>query len=184
MYMLTVNNDTTVVTPDWIEALLEQVQRPEVAVAGGRLMYPNGQPQHEGIAVGNVRGGYLAANVDAGWMGRVIRNVTAVSGACQMVKTTVFDEVGGYDERIAVAYNDVDFCLRVREAGYLVVYTPHAELRHDESATRGDLDPHSDHQLFWERWGHPGGIRDPYLNPHLREINPLRIRLDPLPVER
>ncbi|MEO8899587.1 MAG: glycosyltransferase family 2 protein [Candidatus Dormibacter sp.] len=183
-YMLTVNNDTTVVTPDWIEALLEQAQRPEVGVVGSRLLYPDGRPQHEGIAVGNVRGGYIAANVDAGWMGRVIRNVTAVTGACQMVKTSVFDEVGGYDERIAVAYNDVDFCLRVRDAGYLVIYTPHAELRHHESATRGDLDPHSDHQLFWDRWGQAGGIRDPYLSPHLREINPLRIRLDPLPVER
>lgn len=183
-YMLTVNNDTVVISEDWIEALLEQVQRPEVAVAGGRLLYPNGNPQHEGIAVGNVRGGYMAANLDAGWLGRVIRNVTAVSGACQIVKTAVFDELGGYEERMGVAYNDVDFCLRAREAGYLVIYTPHAQLRHRESASRGPLDPYSDHELFWARWGRVGGIRDPYLSPHLRELHPLRIRLDPLPIER
>jgi GT2 family glycosyltransferase len=183
-YMLTLNNDVTVLSPDWIEALLEQAQRPEVAVSGGRLLYPNQRPQHEGIAVGNVRGNYMAANLDAGWMGRVIRNVTAVSGACQMVKTAVFDELGGYDERLEVAYNDVDFCLRVREAGYLVIYTPHAELRHHESATRGDLDPVADHERFWARWGRPGGIHDPYMSPHLRELNPPRIRLDPLPIER
>ena len=183
-YMLTLNNDITVISPDWIEALLEQAQRREVAVVGARLLYPNKRPQHEGIAVGNVRGGYLAANLDAGWMGRVIRNVTAVSGACQMVTTAVFDELGGYDETLAVAYNDVDFCLRARGAGYLVVYTPHAELCHHESASRGELDPPADHAIFWERWGRPGGIPDPYISPHLREINPLRIRLDPLPIER
>ena len=183
-YMITLNNDTLVISRDWMEALLEQAQRPEVAVVGGRLLYPSGRPQHEGIAVGNVRGGYMAANLDAGWMGRVIRNVTAVSGACQMIKTSVFDELGGYDEGLAVAYNDVDFCLRARAAGYLVIYTPHAELRHHESASRGDLDPLKDHVRFWNRWGREGGIPDPYMNPHLREMNPVRIRLDPLPIER
>lgn len=183
-YMITLNNDTAVISRDWVEALLEQAQRPEVAVVGGRLLYPNGRPQHEGIAVGNVRGGYMAANLDAGWMGRVIRNVTAVSGACQMVTTSVFDELGGYDEGLGVAYNDVDFCLRARAAGYLVIYTPHAELRHHESASRGSLDPVNDHELFWSRWGRLGGIHDPYMSPHLRDMNPVRIRLDPLPIER
>jgi GT2 family glycosyltransferase len=183
-YMITLNNDTTVMSADWMEALLEQAQRPEVAIVGGRLLYPNGRPQHEGIAVGNVRGGYMAANLDAGWMGRVIRNVTAVSGACQMIKTSVFDELGGYDEDLGVAYNDVDFCLRARAAGYLVIYTPHAELRHHESASRGGLDPVIDHELFWNRWGRLGGIYDPYISRHLRDLNPTRIRLDRLPIER
>ena len=116
-YLLTVNNDVTVVTPDWIEALLEQAQRPEVGVVGGRLLYPDGRVQHEGIGVGNIRGGYIAANLDAWWMGRVIRDVSAVTGACQMVKTAVFDEVGGYDETLQVGFNDVDFCLRVQQRG-------------------------------------------------------------------
>jgi O-antigen biosynthesis protein len=183
-YLLTLNNDVTVISPDWIEALLEQAQRPEVGVVGARLLYPNGRPQHEGIAVGNVRGGHMAANLDAGWMGRIIRDVSAVSGACQMVKTAVFDAVGGYDEALPVAYNDVDFCLRVRDAGHLIVYTPHAELGHRESASRGTLDPAEDHEYFWARWGVVGGIRDPYFSPHVRGLNPLDVRLDPLPGER
>jgi GT2 family glycosyltransferase len=183
-YLLTLNNDVTVITPDWIEALLEQAQCPEVGVVGARLLYPDGRPQHEGIAVGNVRGGHMAANLDAGWMGRIIRNVSAVTGACQMVKTSVFDEVEGYDEALQVAYNDVDFCLRVRDAGHLIVYTPHAELGHRESASRGILDPTADHDLFWARWGAVGGIHDPYLSPHVRSLNPLELRLDPLPGER
>jgi GT2 family glycosyltransferase/SAM-dependent methyltransferase len=184
-YMLTVNNDVTVISPDWIEALLEQVQRPEVGVAGGRLLYPDGRVQHEGIGLGNVRGGYIAANLDAWWMGRVIRNVSAVTGACQMVKVSVFDEVGGYDETLQVGFNDVDFCLRVHAAGYLIVYTPHAELSHPESASRGKaLDPAADYQLFWSRWGVEGGIHDPYLSPHIRNLNPLQLRLGRLPNDR
>jgi GT2 family glycosyltransferase len=184
-YMLTVNNDVTVVTPDWIEALLEQGQRAEVGVVGGRLLYPDGRVQHEGIGIGNVRGGYIAANLDAEWMGRIIRNVSAVTGACQLVKTAVFDEVGGYDETLQVGFNDVDFCLRVQKAGYLVVYTPHAELIHPESASRGKaLDPAADYELFWSRWGVDGGIHDPYLSRHLRDLNPLQLRLDRLPTDR
>ena len=161
-YMLTVNNDVTVISRDWIEALLEQVQRPEVGVAGGRLLYPDGRVQHEGIGLGNVRGGYIAANLDAWWMGRVIRDVSAVTGACQMVKVAVFDEVGGYDETLQVGFNDVDFCLRVHKAGYLIVYTPHAELSHPESASRGKaLDPEADYDLFWSRWGLRGASATP-----------------------
>jgi GT2 family glycosyltransferase len=184
-YMLTLNNDVTVITPDWIEALLEQVQRPEVGVAGGRLLYPDGRVQHEGIGIGNVRGGYIAANLDAWWMGRVIRDVSAVTGACQMVKTAVFDEVDGYDELLQVGFNDVDFCLRVRDRGYLVVYTPFAELIHPESASRGKaLDPVADYEIFWKRWGVEGGIHDPYLSPHVRDLNPLQLRLDRIPIDR
>jgi GT2 family glycosyltransferase len=183
-YMLTVNNDVTVISRDWIEALLEQVQRPEVGVAGGRLLYPDGRVQHEGIGLGNVRGGYIAANLDAWWMGRIIRDVSAVTGACQMIKLAVFDEVGGYDESLQVGFNDVDFCLRVHKAGYLIVYTPHAELSHPESASRGRaLDPVADYHIFWSRWGAEGGIHDPYLSPHVRDLNPLQLRLDRIPID-
>jgi GT2 family glycosyltransferase len=183
-YLLTVNNDVTVISPDWIEALLEQVQRPEVGVAGGRLLYEDGRPQHEGIGIGNIRGGTIAANLDAGWMGRVIRNVSAVTGACQMSKTSVFDDVGGYDERLEVGFNDVDYCLRVLDAGHLVIYTPYAELTHRESATRGTLDPVADYEFFWDRWGVDGGIPDRYLSPHVRSLNPLELRVDPTTSDR
>ncbi|MDQ2959915.1 MAG: glycosyltransferase family 2 protein [Candidatus Dormibacteraeota bacterium] len=176
-YILTVNNDVEVRSPDWIEAMLEQAQRPEVGVVGARLLYPDGRPQHEGIGVGNVGGASTAVNLDAGWLGSVIRDVSAVTGACQMTRLTVFDEVHGYDEKLHVGYNDVDFCLRVRRAGYRIVYTPHAELVHREGSTRGPLSPAADERLFYERWTAAGGLRDPYVNPHVRHLNPLSLRV-------
>lgn len=183
-YLLMLNNDIITTTPDWIEALLEHAQRAGVGAVGGRLIYPNGRTQHEGIGIGNICNASTAVNLDAGWMGRVVRNVGAVTGACQMVRTEVFDRVGGYDETLQVAYNDVDFCMRVREAGFVILYTPHAELRHWEGATRGKLHPLADQELFWERWGASGGLRDPYISPHLSCLNPLRLRLGPLPTDR
>jgi GT2 family glycosyltransferase len=179
-----INNDVLIKTPDWIEALLEHAQRPEVGAVGGRLVYPNGATQHEGIGLGNICKASTAVNLDAGWMGRVVREVSAVTGACQMVRTSVFDEVGGYDEALPLAYNDVDFCLRVRATGRLVVYTPHAELSHREGASRGRTHQPADEELFWRRWGQVGGIVDPYVSPHLRRLNPLELRVDPLPTDR
>jgi GT2 family glycosyltransferase len=176
-YILTVNNDVEVRSPDWIEAMLEQAQRPEVGVVGARLLFPDGRPQHEGIGVGNLGGASTAVNLDAGWLGSVIRDVSAVTGACQMTRLTVFDEVHGYDEQLHVGYNDVDFCLRVRRAGYRIVYTPHAELVHREGATRGPLSPAADERLFYERWVLEGGLRDPYVSPHIRHLNPLSLRV-------
>ncbi|MGH9060861.1 MAG: glycosyltransferase family 2 protein, partial [Acidimicrobiales bacterium] len=183
-YLLMLNNDVVTTTPGWIEALLEHAQRAEVGAVGARLVYPNGRTQHEGIGLGNICRASTAVNLDAGWMGRVVRDVSAVTGACQMVRTAVFDEVGGYDPTLPLAYNDVDFCLRVRATGRLVVYTPHAELRHREGASRGRLHHLTDEELFWRRWGREGGIRDPYVNPHLRSLNPLQLRLGPVPTDR
>jgi GT2 family glycosyltransferase len=183
-HILMLNNDITVVTPDWIEALLEQALRDEVGVVGGRLVYPDGRTQHEGIGVGNVGSAATAVNLDAGWMGRVVRDVSAVTGACQMVRASVYDQVGGYDETLPVAYNDVDFCLRVRATGRLVVYTPHAELCHRESASRGRFHPAADEERFYERWAEGGALRDPYISPHLRWLNPLEIRVGPVATDR
>ena len=176
-FLLTLNNDIVVRSPDWIEALLEQAQRPEVGVVGGRLLYPDGRTQHEGIGVGNLSDASTAINLDAGWLGGIIRDVSAVTGACQMSRLDVFDAVGGYDESLQVGYNDVDYCLRVRQLGYLVVYTPHAELMHHEGATRGPLSPAADERIFHDRWVRDGGLRDPYVSEHLLLLNPLRIRV-------
>jgi O-antigen biosynthesis protein len=183
-FLLMLNNDVVTTTPDWIEALLEHAQRPEVGAVGARLVYPGGAIQHEGIGLGNICEASTAVNLDAGWQGRIVRDVSAVTGACQMVPTSVFDEVGGYDEGLPVAYNDVDFCLRVRATGRLVVYTPHAELCHREGASRGRLHHDADEELFWMRWGQAGGIRDPYISPHLRGLHPLELRLGPLRTDR
>jgi GT2 family glycosyltransferase len=97
----------------------------------------------------------------------VVRNCSAVTGACMMVSRRVFDEVGGFDEQLKVAYNDVDLCLRIRKLGYTVVYTPMALLYHHESASRGRHNPPGDEALFLRRWGDLIKDGDPYYNPNL-----------------
>lgn len=177
-HVVLLNNDITVITPDWIEGLLEHSQRPEVGAVGCRLLYPGGRPQHEGIAVGV---GCPARNLDLReipQLGLAIRDVSAVTGACTMMRREVYAEVGGLDVTLRVAYNDVDLCLRLRQAGYRVIYTPVAELYHHESATRGRLHPEEDGLRFAIRWGHHNRLRDPCFNPHVSWLAPLRLRLD------
>ena len=174
--LIFLNNDTEVISPEWIEAMLEHGQRPEVAAVGARLVYPDGRVQHEGIIMGLGTGSAL--NVDhKGYfgLGECIRNFTAVTAACMLVRPAVFWEMGGFDERLRVAFNDVDFCLRAREKGYRIVYTPFAILNHHESATRGSLHPREDEKFFRERWGNPGEYRDPYYNPNLDIRHPFNI---------
>ncbi|HSP79521.1 MAG TPA: glycosyltransferase family 2 protein [Myxococcaceae bacterium] len=100
-------------------------------------------------------------------MPNVTRNYSAVTGACMMVRRSVFEELNGFDERLRVAFNDVDFCLRLRKRGYLVVYVPHARLYHFESATRGSLHPPEDDQYMRDRWERMLRGGDPYYNPNL-----------------
>ena len=95
-----------------------------------------------------------------------------------MTRSAVFSELGGFEKQLMVAFNDVDYCLRVRRAGYRVVYTPYAELFHYESASRGSLHPPADEAFFRERWGCPGEIVDPYYNPNLDLRRPFRVRVD------
>ncbi len=150
--LLFLNNDTEIISPDWIEALLEHAMRPEVGAVGGRLYFGDGRKQHEGILVGV--GGW-AGNIDHGgyWqLGDVVRNTSAVTGACTMMRPSVYWRVGGNDERLRVAYNDVDICLRIRQAGLQVVYTPYAELFHYESSTRSGYEHKEDGPLFGLRW--------------------------------
>jgi GT2 family glycosyltransferase len=158
------NNDTKVITPDWIEALLEHAMRPDVGAVGGRLYYADGRIQHEGILIGV---GSWAWNVDhRGYFerGDVIRDTSAVTGACTMMRSTVFARIGGNDERLRVAFNDVDLCLRVRQAGLRVVYTPYAELFHYEGATRKGWEYDDDGPSFGRRWRARESV-DPYYSP-------------------
>jgi GT2 family glycosyltransferase len=176
--LLFLNNDTTVITEDWMEALLEHAQRPEVGAVGGRLIYPDGRVQHEGIALGMLGG--VAANIAfGGWWGNgdIVRNCSAVTGACLMVRPSVFWEVGGNDERLRVAYNDVDLGLRIRQAGYENVYTPYCRLFHFEGASRKGAEPSQDEIFFGQRW-RPYEFVDQYYNPHLDPYRPFNIRLD------
>ncbi|MGI8685255.1 MAG: glycosyltransferase [Acidimicrobiales bacterium] len=174
--LLLLNNDTEVHTPDWIEALLEHAQRPDVGVVGPRLLYPSGRPQHEGI-ITRFAGG-IAGNVDHGgfWgLGDIVRNCTAVTGACMMLRPSVYWAVGGHDENLRIAFNDVDLCLRINQAGYDVVYTPYAELEHVEGGTRG-VHPHpEDNDAFNARWATEECV-DRFYSPNLCRRWPFRIR--------
>jgi GT2 family glycosyltransferase len=176
--LIFLNNDTEVISPEWIEAMLEQGQRSEVAAVGARLLYPDGRVQHEGIIMGLGTGSAL--NVDHGGyfgLGECVHNCSAVTGACMLTRPSLFRELGGFDERLRVAFNDVDFCLRARQEGYRIVYTPFAALYHYESASRGSLHPDEDEKLFRRRWGNPGEYRDPYYNPNLDLRRPFNIAL-------
>jgi len=140
------NDDIEVLSPDWLEELVAQAIRPDVGAVGARLWYPDGTLQHGGVIIG-IGGvaGHAHPRLPRGRRGYLCRGVlqqemSAVTGACLAVRRTVYDEVGGLDERLVVAFNDVDFCLRLRQAGYRNIWTPYAELVHHESATRGPED--------------------------------------------
>jgi GT2 family glycosyltransferase len=174
---LFLNNDTEVIAPDWIEAMVEHGQRPEVAAVGARLLYPDGRPQHEGIVIGlqgaaarNDHGGYFR-------LGETIRNCSAVSAACMLTRPEVFWDLGGFEERLAVAYNDVDFCLRAREKGYQIVYTPYALLYHEEGSSRGlgGTQAPEDEAFFRRRWKDQGDL---YYSPSFDIDRPYELSLE------
>lgn len=154
-YLLLLNNDVEVITPDWLEEMLGNCQRKEVGIVGVKLYYPDDTVQHAGIIVGI---GGIAGNIFVGLPRRytgyfhkasVQQDLSAVTAACMMVKRSVYEAVKGLDEKLQVAFNDVDFCLRVRKAGYLVVYNPYAELYHYESKTRGPEDTKEKARRFY-----------------------------------
>lgn len=176
--LLFLNSDVEGRRHGWLEAMVEHAQRPEVGAVGARLVYPDGRVQHAGVTLG--LGGFVAWHPflglppdDPGYLGLAVstRNVSAVTGACLLVRREVFDEVGGFDEDLAVCFNDVDFCLRLRRRGYEIVYTPFAELVHHESVGRGaGVDPGEVLEMF-RRW-EPLIRSDPYLNCNLDPLAP------------
>jgi len=179
-HLVLLNNDIELVTPDWIEGLLEHSQRDEVAAVGAKLYYPNNRIQHAGLGIGlGGAAGHLHKNFRAdspGYFNRlnVIQNVSAVTGAMMMVAADKYRKLGGFDEeQFSVAYNDVDFCLRAREAGYLHVFTPFVEAYHHESLSRGYEDSAAKQQRFQRetenlraRHGEILERGDPYYNPN------------------
>jgi len=181
-YLLFLNNDTEVLTPDWIEAMVEQAQRPSIGAVGPLLLYPDDTVQHAGVVlgIGGVAGhshkGYQAHHL--GYYNHLItvNNYSAVTGACLMCRRDVFEEVGGLDEELAVAFNDVDFCLKLVRQGYRNIYLPHVVLYHYESKSRGYEDtPEKERRfkreskLMKQRWGNLLK-NDPCYNPHLSRI--------------
>ena len=179
-YLLFLNNDTEVITPEWIEELLMYARRRDVGVVGAMLYYPDDTIQHAGIIVGMGNAAEPAFNGirrgENGYMGRLCyaQNYSAVTGACMMVRRSIWDEVDGFDEDLAVSFNDVDFCLKVRASGYLVVWTPFAELYHYEFRSRGLNDSSAkisltekEVALFRQRWKDIFTNGDPYYNANL-----------------
>lgn len=172
-HLLFLNNDTQAVRPDWLTVMVEQAEQPGIGAVGAKLLYPDRRIQHAGIVLG-VRGfaahafKHQAGGRDTYYgFGETVRNCSAVTAACLLVPRGVFEEAGGFDERLPVAFNDVDLCLRIRQRGYRIVYTPKAELLHYESATRGGLHPQADEDLAWQRWGDLISRGDPYYNRNL-----------------
>lgn len=174
--LLFLNDDTTAISPGWLTALVEHIARPEVGAVGAKLLYPAGRIQHAGVVMGVYENcGHAFKGLDGSRghyfdLSDVTRNVSAVTGACLMTKSSVFAEVGGFDEQtFAVAFNDIDLCLRIGAHGYRVIYTPHALLYHHEafSKTREDLAPHPAEVAAMRRqWA--GAIEhDPYYSPNL-----------------
>jgi GT2 family glycosyltransferase len=172
-HMVLLNDDMEVIASEWLTALLEHSQRDEIGAVGGRLLFPNGRIQHVGVVVGvNDGAAHVYHNSPATLIGynaftHVVRNYSAVTGACLATRKSVVAEIGGFDLHFAVDYNDIDFCLRACERGYRVVYTPYAELYHFENQTarRRTACPETQ-RLFAERWAHIMK-RDPYYNPNL-----------------
>jgi GT2 family glycosyltransferase len=177
-YVLLLNDDTEVISGGWLGAMLEHAQRPEVGAVGARLLYPDGRVQHAGVlvGVGNPWGPGVALHShqfypadSAGYAGTAMTtaNYSAVTAACMLLRRSVFEEVGGLDEEnLRVSFNDVDLCLKIRERGYLITYTPHAELLHHESVSRGHSGGNPSEALYMrERWGEVMDD-DPYYNPN------------------
>ena len=172
-WLLFLNNDTEVIDGDWLNTMAEHIQRPEVGAVGPRLLYPDDTVQHGGIVVGV---GGIAEHAFRGFPAeapgvcrqlQVTRNYSAVTGACLLTRREVFNKVGGFDEEsLPVTFSDVDLCLKIRRAGYLVVYTPFARLYHHESASRRRSVEPLETEVMRERW--PGVLEyDPYYNPNL-----------------
>ncbi|MEZ5479920.1 MAG: glycosyltransferase [Thiolinea sp.] len=175
-----INNDVEVISPGWLTEMTAHACRPEIGCVGAKLYYSNGQIQHAGVVLGlgDVAGHahrFFARDAE-GYHGRLklAQNYSAVTGACLLVRREIYEQVGGLDaENLAVAYNDVDFCLRVREAGYRNLWTPYAELYHHESISRGKDDTPAKRVRYEQevaymksRWGRELE-NDPYYNPNL-----------------
>ena len=180
-YIVLLNNDTKVLSNDWMEEMLGICQRDDVGIVGAKLLYPDFKVQHAGVVVG-IGGvaGHVNVNIaenEEGYFSRanVINNFSAVTAACLMIKRSIFEKIDGLDENLQVAFNDIDLCMKVRKLKYLIVFTPYAKLMHYESKTRGSEDTpekikrfESEMYVFKSKWKDELDRGDPYYNINLR----------------
>ena len=178
-YLLFLNNDTEIIEPDWLTTMMEQAQRPSIGAVGAKLLYADGRIQHAGVVLGiGGLAGHSHRFFDRHHFGyynvlRMTVNTSAVTAACLLMRRSLFDDIGGFDEGLRVAYNDVDLCLRIVEKGLRIVYVPDAVIYHYESQSRGyDLTPAQverdavEKAYMEKRWGFTT-LRDPFYNPNL-----------------
>jgi O-antigen biosynthesis protein len=169
-HLLFLDDDTQILTPDWLECLLEYSQQSDIGAVGARLQFPDARLQHAGVTVLNGTPGHPFYGEEENHTGYfyssvVPRNYSAVTGACLMTRADVFRELGGFHEDFAVNFNDIDYCLRVRASGRRIVCTPYARLIHYETATKAAYSP-AELRRFQQRWAGQAEV-DPYYNPNL-----------------
>lgn len=183
-YLLFLNNDTKVINSEWLSSMVEHIQRKEIGAVGPKLLFGDDTIQHIGVITGvcgEIAGHpfYGLSNESNGYFGNInmVRNVRAVTGACLMTKRSVFNEIGGFDTRFVVSYNDVDICLRIIEKGYRIIYTPYSNLYHFESKSLGKVSEgnrkidYNEVLLMKKVWGKKLSP-DPYYNPNLSKSEP------------
>ena len=177
-HVIFLNDDTQVISQDWIEKMLEHSVKPNVGAVGALLLYPNDTIQHAGVLIGV---GGIAIHVfeglpkeNQGYKGLVqqVRECSAVTGACMMMKKSLFEQVGGFDEHLAYSFNDVDICLRLREKGYSIIYTPYAVLYHHGTSTRPYTEDEKEIGYFVKHWHDLILKGDPYYDQNLSRIKP------------
>ncbi len=180
VYLLFLNNDVEILTPQWIEEMLQICQQKDVAITGAKLYYPDDTIQHAGVVLGlgGIAGHIMckASREDPGYFGRTVtvQEISAVTAACMMIRTEDFWNAGGFDETFQVAFNDIDLCMKVRAAGKKIVFTPYAELYHYESKSRGLEDTpekqfrfDKEVKAFEAKWSEQLAKGDPYYSPNL-----------------
>jgi GT2 family glycosyltransferase len=171
--LIFLNDDTEPLSGSWLDRLIGHAQRPDVGVAGARLLYPSGTIQHAGIVVGIGDGcGHIGRGAVLApywpWL-NLTRDVSAVTGACLAVRKEVFGELGGFDDLFPSNYNDADLCLRARQMGYRVVYDPAVVLTHYEAQSRRTTVTLKERQLWYRRWANLIDAGDPFYSRHLTQ---------------
>jgi ADP-heptose:LPS heptosyltransferase/GT2 family glycosyltransferase len=186
--LLFLNDDVEIIEPDWLDAMLEHIQRPEVGVVGPQLLYPDRSVQHAGVALDGIgRGRHAFRHLredDPGYFGLALsqRNVISVTGACLMTRRDTFERLGRFEEAHAVINGDLDYCLRSWSDGLLNIFTPYSRLIHHELASRSRLKEHYDEGLFKSRWQRTIVQGDPYFNPNL-SLDHDQVEVEREPVE-
>ncbi len=175
-HIVLLNDDMEVISPEWLSAMIEFSQQEEIGVVGARLLFPDDRIQHVGVVLGVNNGAahafheFPAASIGYNAYTHLIRNYSAVSAACMATRMDVIEKAGGFDEQFATDFNDLDFCLRVIQKGYRIVYTPYAELYHFEGTSiKRKTQDRREVELFQSRWAEEIG-NDPYYNPNLTRV--------------